>query len=307
MSSSTLLEVFGHIVFSFTRGVAEHYNPDEPEFTPELFGFNAFERTGREWNFFPVDEMIYQEYSDRQDTMLDYLAASGFRVRMNDACLPNENEGMQESQPLVEADTAMAWKRLRPSVLCTVCKSLYIGASISILAAITTGVLYSLITYVSYQTMFNCEYRPGKSIPVKIQWIRTISTLIAMIFLYAWFIMGMLFLFRPYQLSGVKRKCVLVAFFLCCLDALYCLAFQIFQISHSKFSKIQKLPLNTIFLISVMWQLYFIVSHFRALTNGRRVYLFLKMIMPSCFTFVIGILTTNFIYPWYNNVNDKGK
>ena len=28
MSGSTLIEVFGHIVFSFTRGVTEHYNPE---------------------------------------------------------------------------------------------------------------------------------------------------------------------------------------------------------------------------------------------------------------------------------------
>ena len=209
MSSRTLLEIFSDIVFSFTRGVAGHCSPNEPEFTPELFGCNPFERTGREWNFFPVDEMIYQEYSDRQDTTLDYLAASGLRVRFNDACLPNEGEETQESQPLVEADTAMAWKRLRPSALATVCKSLYIGASISILAATTTGVLYSLITYVSYHTLFNCEYRPGDSLPVKIQWIRTISTVIANIFLYMWYLMGILFLFRPYQLSGVKRKCAL--------------------------------------------------------------------------------------------------
>ncbi|XP_067025254.1 uncharacterized protein [Acropora muricata] len=307
MSSSTLLEMFGHIVFSFTRGVTEHYNPDEPEFTPELFGYNAFKSTGREWNFFPVDEMIYQEYSDRQDTTLDYLAASGFRVRMNDACLPNENEGMQESQPPVEADTAMAWKRLRPSVISTVCKSLYIGASISILAATTTGVLYSLLTYVSYQTLFNCEYRPGESIPAKIQWLRTISTVIAMIFLHMWFLMEIMFLFRPYQLRGVKRKCALVAFFLFCLDALYRLAFQIFQISHSKLSITQTLPLNAFFLIGVIWQLYFIVNHFRALSNGRRVHLFLKMIMPSFLTFLLGILITTFIYPWYNDANDKGK
>ena len=307
MSSRTLLEMVGHIVFSFTRGVAEHYNPDEPEFTPELFGYNAFERTGREWNFFPVDEMIYQEYSHRQDTTSDYLAASGFRVRINDASLANENEGMQESQPLVEADTAMAWKRLRPSVLYTVCKSLYIGASISILAATTAGLLYSLLTYVSYQTTFNCEYRPGESIPVKIQWLRTISTVIAKIFLYMWFLMGVLFLFRPYQLSGVKRKCASVLFFLFCLEALYRLAFQIFQISHSKLSKLQTLPLNAIFLISVIWQLYLIVNHFQALANGRRVYLFLKMIMPSFFSFLLGILITTLIYPWYNDANDKGK
>ena len=307
MSCRTLLEKFSKIAFSFTRGVAGHYNPDEPEFTPELFGYSAFERTGREWNFFPVDEIIYQEYSDRQDTTLDYLAASGFRIRLNDACLPNENEGMQENQPLVAADTAMAWKQLRPSALATVCKSLYIGASISILTATTIGVLYSLLTYVSYQTLFNCESRPGESIPVKIQWIRTISRLIADIFLYTWLPMEMLFLFRPYQLSGVKRKCALVAFFLYCLCALYRLALQIFQISHSKLSKIQTLPLNAFFLISASWQLYLVVSHFRALSKGRWVYLFFKMIMPSFFAFVLGILITTFIYPWYNNVNDKGK
>ena len=155
--------------------------------------------------------------------------------------------------------------------------------------------------------MFNCEYRPGESIPVKIQWIRTISDQIADIFLYMWFLMNMLFLFRPYQLSGVKRKCALIAFFLYCLDALYRLALQILQISHSKLSNLQILPLNAFFLISAIWQLYLIVNHFRALSNGRRVYLFLKMIMPSFFTFVLGILITTFIYPWYNNVNDKGK
>jgi len=35
MSSSTLIEVFGHIVFSFTRGVTALYNPQEPEITAE--------------------------------------------------------------------------------------------------------------------------------------------------------------------------------------------------------------------------------------------------------------------------------
>ena len=35
--------------------------------------------------------------------------------------------------------------------------------------------------------------------------------------------------------------------------------------------------------------------------------LFFKMILPSFFIFVLGILITTCIYPWYNNVNDKGK
>ena len=114
-------------------------------------------------------------------------------------------------------------------------------------------------------------------------------------------------LFRPYQLTGVKRKCALVAFFLFCLDTIYRLAFQIFQISHSKLSRLQTLPGNAIFLISAIWQLYLIVNHLRALSNGRRVHLFLKMIMPSLLTFVRGIHITTFVYPWYNDANDKGK
>ena len=35
MSSDTLFEVFGHILFSFTRGVTEYYNPQEPEYAAE--------------------------------------------------------------------------------------------------------------------------------------------------------------------------------------------------------------------------------------------------------------------------------
>ena len=177
MSSSTLLEMVSHTVVSLTRGVVVHYNPDEPEFTSELFGCNPRPlQSSRAW-YVTEDEMIYQEYSDKQQTTSDFQNASGLRLQINDAALPNENQGMHESQPLLKKDPDMAWKRLRRSAIATVCKSLYIGASISILAAITTGVLYSLIAYVSYHTLFNCEYRPGESIPEKIQWIRTISTL----------------------------------------------------------------------------------------------------------------------------------
>ena len=48
MSSNTLIEVFGHNVFSFTRGVSEHYNPQEPEYTAESFGYDPLQSTGGE-------------------------------------------------------------------------------------------------------------------------------------------------------------------------------------------------------------------------------------------------------------------
>ena len=31
MNNSWLIEVFARVLFSFTRGVTEHYDPDEPE------------------------------------------------------------------------------------------------------------------------------------------------------------------------------------------------------------------------------------------------------------------------------------
>ena len=96
MSSSTLIEVFGHIVFSFTRGVTEHYNPEEPDFTAESFGYNPIESTGREWYYHPVDELIYQEYSNREATSLDYLASGSLDVRVINVSSPEENDETQE-------------------------------------------------------------------------------------------------------------------------------------------------------------------------------------------------------------------
>ena len=96
MSSSTLLEVFGHIVVSFTRGVTELYHPEEPEYTAESFGYDPLQSTGREWYYHPVDELIYQEYSEREVTSTNYLARSSLDVRVINACSPEENEETDE-------------------------------------------------------------------------------------------------------------------------------------------------------------------------------------------------------------------
>ena len=146
MSSSTLIDVFGHIVFSFTRGVTEYYNPEEPEFTADSFGYSPLESTGREWYRFPVDELIYQEYSDREATNMDFLGTRHFNVTVIDACSPEENEETQENEQ--DEDRAMAWKRLRPSALSTVCKSMYIEALISLLAASIVGTAFVLASYI---------------------------------------------------------------------------------------------------------------------------------------------------------------
>jgi len=307
MSISTFIEVFGRIVFSFTRGVTQRYNPQEPEYTAESFGYDPLESTGREWYYHPVDELIYQEYSDREATSLDYPASSRLHITVIDAFSPEQNEETQEDQQ--EEDRAMAWKQLRPSALRTVCKSMYIGALISLLTAIIIGSVYLLITYLSYKTKLACQFSPeGSSIPLRVQWLRTICGIISSGFIYMWYFATTLFLFRPYQLMGVKRKLFLVCFLCFFLDVLYRVALQVFGISHSKFSLSLKSPLNIIFFLSVCGQIYLLTSYFRMRRSRRQQVTFvIQMILPGSFCFLIGTLIATFIYPAYNKEDAEGQ
>ena len=219
MSGSTLLEVAGDIVFRFTRSVTEHYNPEEPEFTAETFGYDPLQSTGREWYYHPVDELIYQEYSDRDVSSVNYLLpTSSLNVRVIDACKPEESEETEDIQQ--DENKEMAWKRLRPSALQTVLKSMYIGALISLLTTFTIGTIYLLLSYLIYKTVMNCEYQSDK-MAVSVQWTRTVADVISAAFYYIRPVLTLFLLFRPYQLKGVKRKLILVSLIMYCLDALY--------------------------------------------------------------------------------------
>ena len=217
MSSSTLIEVFGHIVFSFTRGVTEHY-----------------------------------------------------------------------------------------SALRTVCKSMYKGALISLLTATIIGSVYLLITYLSYKTKLACHF--SRTIPLQVQWLRTICGIISCAFIYMWFFASTLFLFRPFQLMGVKKKLFLVCFLGYFLDVLYRVALQVFGISHSKISLFQNIPLNVIFFLSVCGQIYLLTSHFRMRRSKRQQVTFvIQMILPGFFCFLLFVSSSSFIYPAYNERDKEGK
>ena len=301
MNNSFVIEVFARVLFSFTRGVTEHYDPDEPEV--EIFGYNdSLSSEGREWNCQPVDKPIYQEYSPPTDDDYDLLSFgnSRLRYRLIDASSPDEDEDEQQDE-----DNEMAWKRLRPSVLRAFCQSMFIGALISLLTPVILGLFYVGIAYVSYETTRNCQFHPKETIPVKIQWIRTMSDVTGVAFLYMWFFAGMLFLFRSYQLKGVKRKLILVAFVLFSVDTVYRVVLQVLGTSHSKLSVTQKIPLYVTFLISIGCQVYLVTNHFRNLSN--RASLFIKLTISYCFTFFIGIFAVSFIYPMYNKQTERGK
>ena len=308
MGSNTVFEVLGHIVFSFTRGVTEHYNPQEPENTVESFGYSPLESTGQEWyrHGDPDEECIYQEYSDRQATTLDFIRSSRINVSLIDASLPEENEETQEDQQ--DEDRSMTWKRLRPSALRTVCKSMYIGALISLLTATIIGSVYMLMSYLCYKTVNNCEFYPEKSIPEKVQWLRSTSDVIACVFLHGTFFVHNLFLFRPHQLMGIKRKLILVACLAYFLDTIYRVVLQALGISHSKLSTLQKLPLNALFFMSVCGQAYLLTNHFRLLRTWRqKIALGLQMTAPFCSIIILAVAVVSIIYPVYNKESKKSK
>ena len=307
-SSSTLIEVFGHILFSFTRGLTEHYNPQEPEYTAESFGYSPLESTGQEWYHHgdPDEECIYQEYSEREATTSEFIRSSRINASLIDASLPEENEETQEDQQ--NEDRAMAWKRLRPSALRTVFKSMYIGALISLLTATIIGSVYMLICYLCFKTLKNCEFYPKTSIPVHIQWMRSISSAIACGVVYASFFVYTLFLFRPYQLLGVKRKLLLVACLAYFLDTTYRLVLQALGISHSKLSTLQKIPLYVFFFMGVCGQVYLLTNHvLQRRTRRERIALFLQMTVPGLSIIILADAVECIIYPLYNKQSKESK
>ena len=309
MSGSTLIEVFGHIVFSFTRGVTEHYNPEEPEYTAESFGHDPLQSTGREWYYHPVDELIYQEYSEREATSTNYLACSSLGVRVINATSPEENEETDEHQE--DEDKAMAWKRLRPSALQKVFKSMYIGALISLLAASIIGTLFIMLSYLTYKTAMNCEYQLDKMVSIRVQWARTIADIISVAFIYTCPFFNLLLLFRPYQLKGVKRKMILVCFVTYSLDSLYRGMLQavgkpLFKLSTSK-KFLFYAPLYMFAFTNVCLQCYFATKHVFIRSRTKLAFLICKMAMPFCFCVIVTFAIRYVIYSTYVKQDTEGK
>ena len=295
MVGNTVVEFIGHIIFSFTRSVAEHSDFDEAERDLELFGYNPLDDTGKEWYCQPADELIYQEYSDRDVTTFDYLPSSKIQARLLNACSTEETEEPED----VERDRAMAWKRLRPSFVRTVFKSVYFGFLMSVLSAVIVGMVSILVYYLTFQTQLNCLLHPEKSIPRKLQRIRAVSEAIFVFFFYCWVFANTLFYFRPFQISGLKRTLFLtaLAFYICdvCYRLLQALVF-----SHFKLTHLQVLPGNVLSVLCLCIQVCIITKHFCRGPRKKQLSLFLSLTIPCFLTFVTGILVTYFIYPAYN-------
>ena len=88
MSSSKLIEVLGHMLFSFTRGVTEHYNPQEPEYTAESFGYSPLESTGREWyrHGDPDEEIKNTSLALQMASLFELMSSRGTRSILSIEC-----------------------------------------------------------------------------------------------------------------------------------------------------------------------------------------------------------------------------
>ena len=198
----------------------------------------------------------------------------------------------------------MAWKQLRPKIYRTVWSSLHFGFLISVLSAAIVGMISIPVYYLGFQTQLNCEDHSKDSIPTKLQWLITISDMFSASFLYYWFFMNILFYFRPFQISGLKLKLVLLCLPFYFLDSAYRIALQVFGISHSKLTTTQRIPAMISFFLSVCSQIYIIARHFCQRPRINQFKLMLLFIVPCVLAFVGVDLVAFFLYPTYNKQDD---
>ncbi|XP_068676686.1 uncharacterized protein [Montipora foliosa] len=309
MDGSKFIEVFGHIVFSFTRSVSEQYSPKDTQYSQETLEYSLLQNTGREWYAQPVDEIIYQEYSDKEVTVDDFLPAScTVKAVFLDACSPGDIPE-QDKNHEADIDRAMSWKQLRPSALRTVCKSTVVGASISLLSATAVGMFFTIVSYLSYKTYLNCHFKLKNSISLKLQWMQVICNIISFFFLYIWVFQLALVLFRPYQLSGVKKKLFLCCMFMYFLDSLYRVTLQALGSSKSFpiFDNKQVIPANILFLMSIFGHNYLLANHLCLHSKRQKHAAFMLFSAIYCLPFIAVIVLSLFLYPAYNKQNEKGK
>ena len=143
-----LIEEFGNIVFSFTPSVSETFSSEDIYRRQEFLEYLPLENSGLERCAEPVDQMIYQEYSDKDSTVDDSSPqCCKLRAVILDVSSAETSTVEQTESRKSNHERELYWKELRPYILRTICKSMVFGAWISLLSAFTVGMLLTLICY----------------------------------------------------------------------------------------------------------------------------------------------------------------
>lgn len=301
MCSNTLIELCGRIVYSFTREVTDNCNLDEPE----PGSYNPLESTGHEWYNYPVDEFIYQEYSDGQTKSLNYLTFGSLNhTTFDGACTQDDNKNTQDNDKV--EGRGMAWKRLRPPALQSVRKSMYIGALISLLTASFIGSICTLISYLCYRTILVCRFFKMPYFPEHVQWARAMYDLGASGIYYAFSFATFLLLFRPYQLKGVKCKLFFACFLVYSVDTVYRVVMQALREPYY-IHVLYRFPVYALYIINVSAQICILADHFSMRSINKVTGLICKLTVPNCFSYIVAFIISLFIYPAYSTQTKKGK
>ena len=174
--------------------------------------------------------------------------------------------------------------------------------------AIIVGTISTMVFYLSFETVHHCGFNPLNPTSVQMHWMGSMSNILGSAFIYIWFFILMLFLFRPFQLTGIKRKVFLVCLITYSLDTIYrrvCL--QADGLSHSYISNHLRIPLRAFFLSNQCLQVY-VLTKYLCPRSQKKMVLFFKMIVPSSLGLLVVILWVYLvIYPAYMKENSNGK
>ena len=172
------------------------------------------------------------------------------------------------------------------------------------------GIVSIAAYYLSYQTLLSCQDQfKADSIPLKLQWVITLSKVFFLFFVYQLFFVNVLFYFRPFQISGLKLRIFLLGLVTYCLDSAYRIAMQVFGISiaNFKFKTVQNIPCRILYHLSFCSQIYIIVRHFCNRPGIIRIKLILLFVVPCVLTIITAMLISTFVYSAYNRQDKNGK
>ena len=119
MDLHALIEGFDNIVFCFTQSVSDTFSTEDIYRRQEFHDYLPLENTGLERCAEPVDQMIYQEYSDKDSTIDDFLPQScKLRAVILDVSSAETSTVEQTESHKSNHERELYWKELIDHLYC---------------------------------------------------------------------------------------------------------------------------------------------------------------------------------------------
>ena len=120
------------------------------------------------------------------------------------------------------------------------------------------------------------------------KWMRTIADVVSCALIYFSPVLNLLFLFRSFQLKGLKQKLLQTCLIIYCLDSLYRVTLQLLGKPFFTLSGLYNVPVYILWVCSSMLQFYLAARHFLNRSKQKRVLLLCKMSVPTICFVILG-------------------